>query len=70
MVKRNLSGVYFRSKNEDTGKFENVVFEDLSEKEQNHILDQKDVIWLRSLVIQLSRTVREIGDQFDIVKEH
>lgn len=31
-TKRNLSGIYFRTKNEETVKFDNIVFEDVSEQ--------------------------------------
>ena len=38
-TRRNLSGIYFRSKNEETGKYENVVFEDLSDEEQDEMMN-------------------------------
>ena len=66
MVKRGLSGIYFRAKNEETGKFENVVFEDLTEKQQDEMMNGRSEEWLKSLSKQLANTLRTIGDQFDI----
>jgi len=64
--KRGLSGIYFRSK--VNGKFENIVFEDLPDSEQDVILD-KNSDWVKSLAKQLANTINEIGDKFDIVRE-
>ena len=66
MVKRGLSGIYFRAKNEETGKFENFVFEDLSEEKQDEMMNGRSEEWLKSLAKQLASTLRAIGDQFDI----
>ena len=66
-TRRNLSGIYFRSKNEETGKYENVVFEDLSEKEQDEMMNGRSEEWLKSLAKQLSNTINSIGDQLDLV---
>lgn len=68
-TKRNLSGLYFRTKNEQTGQFENVVFEDLSEQQQNEMMTGRSEEWLKSLTKQLANTINKIGDQFDIVAE-
>ena len=68
MQKRNLSGIYFRSRQPD-GRYDNVVFEDLSEEEQRKVLEDRSVEWLKSLAIALGKTLREIGDTFDIGKE-
>ena len=37
--KRNLSGIYFRHQNKDTGVWENRVFEDLSISDQEELLN-------------------------------
>jgi len=58
--KRNLSGIYFRYNNE------NIVFEELSEEEQDKILDTKDVDFIKRLTKMLATTIREIGEEFDI----
>lgn len=65
--KRNLSGIYFRSKNVLTEKYENVVFEDLSEDEQDKMMEGRSEEWLRSLVKQLANTINDIGNRFDII---
>ncbi len=67
--RRNLSGMYFRSKNEETGKWDNVCFEDLTTEEQDEQLNGRNEEWLKSLVKGLANTLNEIGDQFDIAKE-
>ena len=64
--RRNLSGIYFRSKNEATGKYDNVVFEDLTDEEQDKMMEGRGEEWLKSLAKQLSNTLNNIGEQFDI----
>lgn len=64
-MNRNLDGIYFRIKR--NGKYESVCFSDLTEDEMNEILKDRDVKWLKSLAKMLGRTIREIGDQFDII---
>jgi hypothetical protein len=66
MEKRNISGVYFRCQEKD-GSWGNRVFEDLSEAEQDKVLEGRDSEWLKSMVKNLSGTIRKIGDQFDMV---
>jgi len=68
--KRGLSGIYFRHQNEDTKKWDNVVFEDLSEAEQDRIMEGRDIEWLRSLAKQLGNTLNEIGNQLDLVSQN
>lgn len=65
--KRNLSGVYFRSRDPATEKFDNVCFEDLSESEQLNILNSKNIEWVKSLTMILAKTLRDVGDQFNLV---
>lgn len=67
--RRNLSGIYFRSKNEETGKWENVVFEDLSEEEQDKKMEGRELEWIKSLAKQLANTINKIGEQFDIMSD-
>ena len=67
VTKRNLSGIYFRS--ECTGKWEPVCFEDLPEDEQLDAMQNRDEEWFKSLAMQLAKTLREVGDEFDIAKE-
>jgi hypothetical protein len=66
-TKRELSGIYFRSQNSETGKWDNVVFEDLTEEEQDKRMEGKSEEWLKSLAKQLANTINSIGDQFDIM---
>lgn len=66
-MNRNLDGIYFRIKRKD--KYENVCFSDLTEDEMDEILKDRDVKWLKSLAKMLGRTIREIGNQFDIICE-
>lgn len=68
-VRRNLSGIYFRSQNKETGKWENICFEELSEEEQNKQMENRGEIWIKNLAKQLANTLNEIGDKFDIIKE-
>ena len=67
MKKRNLSGIYFRTKVD--GKWDNVVFEDLPEAEQDRVMMNNSKKCLKSLAKILAQTLRKIGDQFDIVSE-
>jgi hypothetical protein len=64
---RNLSGIYFRFKNEETGKFENRTFEDLPTDKQNEVMKDRSPEWLQSLAKQLANTLRDVADKFDIV---
>ena len=69
-TKRNLSGIYFPIvKNEETGELHNVVFEDLSEQQQDEIMKGRSEEWLKSLAKQLANTLNNIGEQFDIATE-
>lgn len=67
MEKRNLSGIYFRTN--VYGKWDNVVFEDLPESEQDRVMRNSTDEWLKSLAKMLAHTLRKIGDQFDIMSE-
>jgi hypothetical protein len=67
--RRNLSGVFFRQKNEETGKYENVCFEELREDEKKRVLKDRPSEWKDQLIMILSDTLNKIGDQFNIAKE-
>jgi hypothetical protein len=60
-MKRNLSGIFFRSGSD------NIVFEELSTKEKKIILSNKSREWIEDLAIQLSNTISRIGDELDVV---
>ena len=65
--KRELDGVYFRVQRD--GKWENVCFTDLTEDEVEQVTANKDMTWWKSLAMYLARTLRGIGDQFNIKAE-
>ena len=63
-TKRDLDGIYFRVKR---GKrWENVCFSDLTDEEMDKVLEGHSVQWLKSSCKMLGRTIRRIGDEFDI----
>ena len=64
-MQRNLDGVYFRIKEPD-GFYNNVCFSDLTESEQDEIMQNRPEEWLKSLCKILAAALREVGDQFDI----
>jgi len=68
-VPHNLSGMYFRAQNEETGKWESVCFEDLSEKQMDEQLNQRSEEWIKSLAKQLANKLHQIGVEFEIFAE-
>ena len=68
-TKRNLSGIYIRAFNDQEHKWDSIVFEDLSEEQQDEAMKDRDIEWIKSLVKLLAGTINEIGEQFDIAKE-
>jgi hypothetical protein len=67
MNRRNLSGIYIFEKFEDEEKRQPTVFEDCTEETQDRWLESLEPEALRNLAKQLGKTVRSIGDQFDII---
>lgn len=67
--KRNISGIYFRFQNPETKKWENWVFEDLPEEEQNNILSIKSPEFIAGLCKALADTINRLAEQFDITSE-
>lgn len=65
MEQRNLSGMYFRIKRND--RWLNICFEDLTDEEQNELLETKNLEFTRGIAIGMAKTLRKIGDQFDIM---
>lgn len=41
----------------------------MTQNEMEDVMNNRDVDWLKSMCIQLGRTIRNIGDQLDIVYE-
>lgn len=64
---RKLDGTRFRV--ERNGKMLNICFSDLTDEEMFKVLVSKNEYQLRDLCILLGRTLRNIGDQFDLVLE-
>ena len=63
---RDLDRVYFRIQEQD-GTYDNVCFSDLTEEEQDKMLENRSTDWLKSMCKHLAQTIRTIGDQFDLV---
>lgn len=66
-IDRNLDGIYFRVQRD--GKWGNACFSDLTQEEMERVMENRNVDWLKSMCIQLGKTVRRIGDELDIVCE-
>ena len=65
-MKRNLSGMFFRSKDLETGRWINLCFEDLSREEQEKILKEGSPVFNQGIALRLAEVLHQIGDQFDI----
>ena len=67
-IKRNLTGIYIAfDKLEGEEKSEPTCFEDCKEETQNAWLDSLTREELVNLVKKLAKTVKDIGDEFDII---
>lgn len=66
-MNRNLDGVYFRIRRDD--KWQSICFSDLTEEEMDEILRDRPVEWLRRMCKILGRTIKNIGDNLDIVMD-
>ena len=66
-MNRNLDGIYFRIKR--NGRYKSICFSDLTEEEQDYVLDSQPEKYLKNMCKILARTIKEIGDIFDIAKE-
>ena len=47
----------------------NACFSDLTQEEMERVMENRDIDWLKSMCIQLGKTIRRIGDELDIVCE-
>ena len=65
--KRDLDGVYFRICRE--GKWESVCFTDLTAPEREKVLFDRSEEWLRDMCCILAATIREIGDELDLIRK-
>lgn len=66
-MNRNLDGVYFRINRDN--KWQNICFSDLTEEEMDSVMAGRPEEWLHSMCKILGKTIRDIGDQLDIVME-
>lgn len=64
---RNLDGVYYRAVRD--GKYVSRCFSDLSEAEQDVIMEKYDAEQLRQLCRCLCISLRRIGDTLDLVSD-
>ena len=64
-TKRNLDGIYFRVQRDE--KWGNACFSDLTQEEMERVMENRDIDWLKSMCIQLGKTIRRIGDELGIV---
>jgi hypothetical protein len=67
VTRRNLSGVYIFDTLPGDVKRQPTCFEDCTEEKQQEWLDSLTPEALKNLSIQLAKTLRTIGDQFDII---
>ena len=49
------------------GQRKPVCFSDMTEEEMDFILKDQDETWLRNMCKILGRTIRQIGDELDLV---
>lgn len=66
-MNRNLDGVYFRVKRND--EWLNVCFSDLSDDEMEEVMQDRPVEWLKDMCKILGNTIKDIGDQLDLVMD-
>lgn len=65
-ILRNLDNAYFRMK--INNKWRDVCFSDMTKDEQDEIMKDKNEIWLKKTCKALAKSLRKIGDEFDIIK--
>jgi hypothetical protein len=68
-MRRNLSGFYILDKFEGEEKRQPTCFEDCNESTQDKYLESLEREALVSLVKQLANTIKDIGDQLDLVRK-
>lgn len=67
VARRNLSGIYIFDVLPGDERRKPTCFEDCTEEKQQEWLDSLTPEALKNLSIQLAKTLRTIGDQFDIM---
>jgi hypothetical protein len=68
-MRRNLTGIYILDKFEGEEKRQPTCFEDCQESTQDKWLESLEREALVSLAKQLAKTIKDIGDQLDLVCE-
>ena len=68
-MRRNLTGIYILHKFEGEEKRQLTCFEDCQESTQDKWLESLDREALVNLAKQLGKTIKDIGDQLDLVRE-
>lgn len=68
-MRRNLTGIYIVDKFEDEDKYQPTCFEDCQESTQDKWIESLDREMLVTLVKQLAGTIKDIGDQLDLVRK-
>lgn len=66
-MNRNLDGVYFRINRDNS--WQNICFSDLTEEEMDSVMKDRPEEWLRNMCKILGMTIKNIGEQLDIVME-
>lgn len=67
-IERNLDGIYFRVQRNE--KYVTLCFSDLTEDEMRSVLKNADKEYLLNMCVILGKTVREIGDNFNIIRNY
>ena len=62
-MKRNLDGILFRIGTE------NICFSDLTDEQRIDVMKNRSEEWLKSLCMSLAHTIKEIGEQFNLVRD-
>jgi hypothetical protein len=68
-MRRNLTGIYIFDKFEGEEKRQPTCFEDCQEITQDKWLESLEREALVNLAKQLGKTIKDIGDQLDLVRE-
>jgi len=66
--RRNLSGIYIFHKFEDEDRRKPTCFEDCPIEKQDEWLNSLDAEAVKNLAKQLAGTIKEIGNQLDLVR--
>lgn len=68
-MRRNLTGIYIFDKFEGEEKRQPTCFEDCQESTQDKWLEELDREALVNLAKQLGNTIKNIGDQLNLIRE-